>query len=240
MRGSELVALRGEGYRVVESQSRIATLELVDDLDEQRLLEELLEESKPGSLPEGPHYLISTPFRYPPLRYGSRYGTIDQRGIFYGSETLPTALAETAFYALLFARHSEGVDSLSVEKTAFAFGYATKRALDTLAPAFDDERRAMLESPGDYAEPQRVGRAAREDGVEIIRFRSVRCPEGGANLAVLELRALEPQPRSMATWQMLLRDARVDFIERNVREPRRLVFPAQDFAAQGADAHPDG
>ena len=232
------VRLAGEGFRVVESQSQVATNSLVDDLEEQRILEELLERSKPGRLPDGPHYLISTPFRYPPLRYGSRFGTVDQRGIFYGSESLETALAETAFYALMFVEHTEGLDTLTVDKTAFAFGYASDRGVDTLDAAFD-ALRDELEAPGDYAACQRLGRSVREADGAIVRFRSARCPAGGINLAVFTLEALEPQPRSLASWQMVVRDARVDFMERNASRPRRMAFAAHEFAARGADAHPD-
>jgi len=223
---------------VVESQSQVATLELVDDLDEQKLLEELLEQTKPGRLAEGPHYLIATPFRYPPLRHGSRYGSVDQRGIFYGSERLETALAELAFYTLVFLEHAEGFELPTVDKTAFTFGYATDAGLDTTDAAFDAERD-RLEAPGDYGEAQRVGRLARDAGVEVIRFRSVRCPDGGANLAVLALDALEPEPRAMTGWSMRVWEGRVDFLERNASIPRRLAFAAADFAARGVDGHPD-
>lgn len=234
----ELGPLAGEGTRVVESQSQVATLELVDDLEEQKLLEELLEETKPGRLPAGPHYLIATPFRYPPLRHGSRYGTIDQRGIFYGSERVETALAELAFYTLVFVDHAAGFEMPTVDKTAFTFGYATEVALDTTAGAFD-ETRERLDAPGDYSESQRVGRLARDAGAEVIRFRSVRCPDGGANLGVLSIEALEPDPRAMAGWTMRVHDGRVDFLERNASMPRRLAFAAAEFAERGVDAHPD-
>jgi hypothetical protein len=230
--------LEGEGVRVVEAQSQVATLELVDDLEEQRLLEELLETSKPGRLAEGRHYLIATPFRYPPLRHGSRFGTVDQRGIFYGSEGLATALAETAFYALLFTDHAPGFDMPTVGKTSFTFAYATKAGIDTTTAFFDDVRTG-LEAPGDYSASQRLGRRAREAGAEVIRFRSARCPDGGANLAVLAVEALDGQPRGVATWRMRVHRGRVEFLESNASKPRRFSFLADEFASRGADVHPD-
>lgn len=51
-------------WRAVEAQHRVATMRLADSLDEQHLLEQLLEDSKP-TLPveaEGAPYLLSTPF----------------------------------------------------------------------------------------------------------------------------------------------------------------------------------
>lgn len=53
-------------WRAVEAQHVVATMRLVDTLQEQELLERILEASKPP-LPPGTqalHYLLSTPFRY--------------------------------------------------------------------------------------------------------------------------------------------------------------------------------
>ena len=53
-------------WRGVEAQHRVATMKLVDTLEEQAELERLLEDSKPP-LPRGTaslHYLLMTPFRY--------------------------------------------------------------------------------------------------------------------------------------------------------------------------------
>ena len=63
----------GELLRMVESQEQVATRSLVDDLAEQALLEQMLEQSKPP-LPDNASnldYLLSTPFRYPPLELDS-------------------------------------------------------------------------------------------------------------------------------------------------------------------------
>ena len=59
----------GRLLRLVESQEQVATNSLVRTLAEQALLEDLIEASKPP-LPatgHGLHYLLATPFRYPPL-----------------------------------------------------------------------------------------------------------------------------------------------------------------------------
>ena len=235
--------LEGEGYRVVESQSQIATVALVDTLEEQRVLEELVERTKPrapsdASSDRETHYLISTPFRYPPLRHGSRFGSTAERGIFYGAEALSTALAETAFYALLFVKHSEGLDRLTaVSKTAFRFGYRTALAIDLTKERFHSHR-ARLEAPDDYSATQALGRSARELGIEVIRFRSIRCEHQGCNIAVLSLSALEPQPLGSQGWHMILRDDRVDFLEREKFSPRRLSFAVEDFVRRGVYKHP--
>lgn len=92
--------LQGRLVRLVESQEQVATLQLVDTLEEQALLEELLESSKPPvpADAEPLHYLLKTPFRYPPLRWGSRFGRRHEPSLFYAALKLETAMAESAYY----------------------------------------------------------------------------------------------------------------------------------------------
>src|SRR5436305_1171893 len=81
------------------AQHRTATRKLVESDAEQHVLESLLEATKPPA-PEVHrlHYLLSTPFRYPPLPRGSRFESRWAPGVWYGSDALPTALAEVAYY----------------------------------------------------------------------------------------------------------------------------------------------
>ena len=48
------------------------------------------------------HYLLATPFRYPPLPYGSRFGSRFEPSLFYGARSASTALAESAYYRFVF------------------------------------------------------------------------------------------------------------------------------------------
>ena len=101
--------INGRAYRLVESQEQVATLGYVDSLDEQAVLEDLLEATKPANLPDAEpyHYLLKTPFRYPPLKWGSRYGRQHEAGIFYAGKSVATTLAESAYYRFVFwYRHS--------------------------------------------------------------------------------------------------------------------------------------
>src|SRR5690348_8741721 len=53
-------------WRVIEAQHHVSTRKLVDSAEEQELLEELIESSKPPAVAGVRlHYLPSTPFRYP-------------------------------------------------------------------------------------------------------------------------------------------------------------------------------
>src|SRR4029453_729894 len=118
-------ALAGEAWRVVEPQHQVATRKLVDSDAEHEVLEELVEASKPA-LPGRLHYLLTTPFRSPPLPHGSRFGTRGEPGIWYGSAQPRTAFAETAYYRLLFlAGTRAALAPLPVELSAFRAGYRT-------------------------------------------------------------------------------------------------------------------
>ncbi|HYZ89810.1 MAG TPA: RES family NAD+ phosphorylase, partial [Myxococcales bacterium] len=111
---------------MVEAQFRNSTRKLVDSDAEQELLEELIDRRAKLPVPEGfegLHYLLYTPFRHPPLRNGSRFGTRLERGILYGARELPTAFAEVAYYRLVFL-DGPAIDlgELHLELTAFWFG----------------------------------------------------------------------------------------------------------------------
>src|SRR4051812_36737439 len=97
-------------WRLVEAQHRISTNRLAAHADDQALLEHLVEDAKP-TMPvaaRGLHYLLGTPFRYGYAR-PSRFRRARQRpGIFYASENIATAIAETAYWRLLFFSRSPG------------------------------------------------------------------------------------------------------------------------------------
>ncbi|PHQ98025.1 MAG: hypothetical protein COB40_01880 [Marinosulfonomonas sp.] len=56
----------GRVWRIVEGQHLMSTMALVDSLQEQRLLEDILERSKPAVPTECQHlhYLMAAPFRF--------------------------------------------------------------------------------------------------------------------------------------------------------------------------------
>src|SRR5690606_39079218 len=96
---------RGRLWRAVESQYRAATMRLVDTRDEQAELERLLESSKPPVPAEarGRHYLLTTPFRYPPrFPGGSRFRAATDAGVFYGAGHVRTACAELGYWRWRF------------------------------------------------------------------------------------------------------------------------------------------
>lgn len=107
---SEFAKLDFSGFRCVEDQGDFVTMNLVDTSIEQEILEQEIEVLTP-SIPENClhlHYLMATPFRHLPAKWGSRFGTKSQPGMLYGSLEEETALAETAYYQLRFFQASKG------------------------------------------------------------------------------------------------------------------------------------
>jgi len=155
---------------VVEGQHVISTRKLVDSASEQRTLEELIDDRKPpypvNAGHEGLHYLLATPFRYPPLRHGSRFGRREERSLWYGSSRVRTALAETAYYRLLFLEGTTAeIGPVVLELSAFRVPYRSTRGVDLCRAPFD-EHRALIASPDRYGATQRLGRAMRVDDIQ--------------------------------------------------------------------------
>jgi hypothetical protein len=238
---SETSAWNGDLWRVVESQSRVATLKLVDTLDEQAILEAELEGSKPliPAACAGLDYLLATPFRYAPYPHGSRFRRARQpEGCFYAAERVETAVAEEAFYRLLFFLDAPDAKRPAnpQERTAFRIAAGTGRAIDLTAPPLNRDA-ALWGHPTDYAPCQELADAARSAGVEAIRYRSVRDPNGGANLALLSPASFRAtRPEIFETWHIFLRDAAVQA----VCEMPRLTLEIP-FSAWASDPRvPDG
>lgn len=197
--------LAARPWRVVEAQHRVATRKLVDSDAEQELLEELIERGKPP-LPrepalEGLHYLLATPFRYPPLPHGSRFGSRAERGIWYGALGERTAFAETAYYRLLFLEGTAArLEPLMVELSLFQARVSTPRGVRLDGGAFVEHREAIA-SKTSYAETQQLGRAMRDAGVEAFRFPSARDVRGGTCVGVLTPRAFASKtPSTPQSW----------------------------------------
>jgi len=191
-------------WRLVEAQHRISTNRLTTSADDQALLEELVEEVKPTVPPaaRGLHYLLATPFRYGHAK-ASRFRRADARpGIFYASEAVATAIAETAYWRLLFFSRSPGFvpPSSTTEHTAFSIRVAVDRAIDLTAAPF--ARRQMLwTDPADYSACQRLADEARHIGAQAIRYTSARDPAHGANLALLDPAGFaSATPRVTQSW----------------------------------------
>jgi len=231
---SEALAVSGRYWRLVEAQHQVSTLKLVDSLEEQALLEQLLDESKPSLPPEcaGLDYLLATPFRYGAVYpHGSRFRRAGRTlGVFYASEKVETALAEMAFYRLLFYADSPEtpLPGNAAEYTAFAASIATNAAIDLTLPPLDRGRDAWCD-PLDYGPCQSLADTAREAGIQAILYRSVRDPNNGRNLALLTaLGFAGREPVERQTWRIRLSDAGVQAL---CEFPKtRIGFASAEFA----------
>lgn len=233
------VAIDETAHRLVEAQHRVATLALVDSLEEQALLEEMIDTVKPRTAEdaafEGLHFLLRTPFRYPPLRHGSRFGTRAERGIWYGSSSPEVAMAEVAYYRFLFrAGTTAELPSLWVEATQFSVPLKTSKGAD-LTEGFGGVSAKALSDPRDWTRSQAVGATLREAGVQAFRYRSARDAQGGVNLGVFTPRAFRQKSphRATRTWRVLVEATRVTFLGTDPFRPVHHVFDRAQFLVNG-------
>ena len=196
-----------EVWRIVEAQHRVSTMKLVDSLAEQKLLEDIIERSKPA-VPEECrhlHYLLFTPFRYPSPK-GSRFRWPGAgEGVFYSACCPETAVAEASFYRLLFFAESPGLPfpKNPSEYTAFSVPLLATAPVDLRLPPFD-AREEVWTRLNDYGPCQDFAAAAREAGIEAICYSSVRDPERRPCYAVLRCSAFAAaEPAHRQTWQLL-------------------------------------
>lgn len=226
-----------EPWRVVESQHVNSTRKLVDSDEEQGLLEELIDSVKPPA-PAGPgfrglHYLLFTPFRHPPLRDGSRFGTRFEPGIFYASLEKQTAFAEVAYYRLLFFEGtSADLGLISVELSAFQSAVRTTAGVDLTRKPFE-AHTDEISSRTRYDTSQRLGREMRETGVIAFLFRSARDPGRGTNLGLFHPAFVRKRPRTPEGWLCNASIERVELRSRNPLSSERHRFLREDFLVDG-------
>ena len=234
---TQIKPLSGSLFRLVESQEQIATLGYVDTLEEQAVLEELLEESKP-QYPQGRfaglHYLLKTPFRYPPLEWGSRFGRRHEPSLFYGGESLVATLAESAYCRFVFLHAIDGKppsDRLNTEHSLFRIGYSTERGIQLQVPPFANFSM-QLTHPSDYTAPQLLGSDMRAAGVEAFQYQSARSIESsicGALFTPTVFTGREPD--TLERWFCELTENKVTF--KSAASSQIYQYPRTQFEVDG-------
>jgi hypothetical protein len=206
---SKATALSGSFWRVVEAQHYVSTMKLTDSLDDQAILEDLIEETKPPVPPNciGLHFLLMTPFRYSRQNpWGSQFRRPNaEAGVFYAAEHPETAIAETVFHRLRFFADSPETPwpQNAAEYTAFSVEVRADSAIDLTA--FSPDELTDILDPSDYSAGQALSERAREAGIELIKYPSVRAPDHRANLAMLTPNAFaKPEPTDRQTWRIYL------------------------------------
>ncbi len=140
---------------------------LVDTLEEQALLEQVLDDSKPA-VPEDCrklHYLLFTPFRYgAAYPRGSRFRRVGLTpGVFYASLQATTAVAEMAFWRLMFYAESPETPwpANPGEYTAFSVRFSSPKGLDLTRPPLNRDAATVDASDGLFALSGVGGRGTR-------------------------------------------------------------------------------
>jgi len=223
-------------WRIVEAQHVTSTRALVDSDEEQRILEEEIDRVKPA-LPDefrGMHYLLFTPFRYPPLRHGSRFGTRQERSLWYGSEEITTAQAEVAYYRLLFFAGSSTIfENTELRLTAFTVSVFSKAGIDLTAIPFSKFEK-HISSKTDYSSSQKLGLEMRNDGIEVFRYVSARDRKKGINVALFTPKAFSSKnPIASQTWVCVAGSNQVEFARSDLLVNEHKVFEKTDFEVGG-------
>lgn len=222
-------------HRVTDDQQLIATMSLVNNVEEQGILEDLLEETKPQK-PEGFEdldYFLITPFRYPPLKYGSRFGSTFEPSLFYGSLNISTALSETAYYRFVFLSGMQEPyeEPLQVTYSSYTVAIRTNRGIFLDKEPFD-KYEADLTSSTNYTTSQRLGSSMRESKVEAFQYVSARDPKKGSNVALFTPRSFQSKkPINLERWLCQVTVDEVGFISND--NHRRFSFAKEIFEVDG-------
>ncbi|WP_328515313.1 RES family NAD+ phosphorylase [Marinobacterium marinum] len=210
----------------------MATLGYVDTLEEQALLEDMLEDVKPVQ-PEAPdelHYLLKTPFRYPPLQWGSRFGSPHEPSLFYGGLDIGVTLAESAYYRFVFWYSIQGVPvkkRILTEHTLFSVDYVTSLGVQLQSEPFRQHRDRLIH-PRQYADTQAAGIAMRQSGVEAFEYESARIHDCGDCVALFTPAAfVQTAPTDTHQWFCEVSATEVSF--RRLRSKEVSVYALQDF-----------
>lgn len=217
-------------WRGVEAQHLVATLRLAETAADQRLLEELLERSKPP-LPAGSrsrHYLLSAPFRYrAPL--ASRFRRAQDPGAWYGAEDLHTACAEVGYWRWRFLMDSDALVEQALHTThSFFRALVRGRCLDLTRPPWNAAITHWRDRH-DYRSCHALRLAARAHAVAWIRYASARVAEGLCGVA-FELASLSvSRPAQMQTW--ICRTTRAGVrLQRSTAAAESYEFSARDWS----------
>jgi hypothetical protein len=171
-----------EPWRIVEAQHVSSSRDLVDSREEHDLLEALLEKAKPA-INSKKHYLVFTPFRYPPLKYGSRFGYSYEPSLWYGSINIYTAFAEVAYYRLKFFDDSSAdLEYIETPMSAFKAFIKAENGVDLTAFPFA-KFQDMISHKTTYEYSQVLGSEMRKVGLEVFLYTSARAKTLGKNVA---------------------------------------------------------
>lgn len=224
--------ISAEPWRVVEAQHILSVRDLVDSREEHDLLEELIEESKP-SIAKEKNYLIFTPFRYPPLKYGSRFGRIFEPSLWYGSLELETAFTEVAYYRLkFFSDSSADLGYVEITMTAFTVSLVFKVGVDLTEKPFN-KYTDEITNKSNYEQSQLLGTSMRNELVEGFLYFSARTKEKSKNIAafipsVFQLKKNQ-YVNNQQNWKCFANKNLIEFTRIGILGKKQFSFSKQYF-----------
>lgn len=185
-------------WRGVETQYIAACIKLVDTFEEQDLLEQMLEVSKPPVPPvsEQKHYLLLSPFRYFPA-HSSRFRPAQQSGLWYGSSTLEGSCSEIAYWRMKFIKDSAGLVASGeiITEHTFYQSNVQGRVINLMAAPWVDFSH-IWKHTSDYSGTHKLAELAQKEGIDWIQYESVRRPSCSL-AAVLKPDALHMEPAAL-------------------------------------------
>ena len=237
---SERTPWQADLSRAVEAQHVASTMALVDGLDEQQVLEQVLDDSKPP-VPLAARrldYLLFPPFRYAPPPGGSRFRGPTDPGVFYAADAIRTACAELGYWRWRHLLEAPALAAMpAASQTVFRARVAAE-AVDLRQSPFVADRLRWTD-PVDYAACQRFARTARGAAVGAIRYESVRDPQRAGCCAVLDPGAFARRaPLEQQTWTLSVMRERVVWQRTHVVGGQSFEFPAATWSATPRPASP--
>lgn len=229
-----ITAFRKDPWRIVEAQHISSSRDLVDTLEEHDFLEALLEESKPPILKDK-DYLIFTPFRYPPLKYGSRFGQPYEPSLWYGSLELHTAFCEVAYYRLQFFKDTDAVlDYIEIPMTAFQSSLATECGIDLTQLPFKTHT-SQISHQHSYEFSQPLGSAMRAAQIEAVIYYSARSQKPEKNIAVYTPAVFQKKKEQyihqQQNWTCMANQHCIEFTRLGILNRERWMFAKEGYPA---------
>ncbi len=203
---------------------------LVDSVAEQTVLERLVESSKPPVPREvarlNLHWLLFTPFRYPPPPGGSRFRGPNDPGVFYGAEHARTACAEVGYWRWRHLRDTPGIAAMPPRPQTVFKVPVSGNAIDLRESPFDRDRDSWAHR-SDYGPCQAMGRVARAAGMQWLSYESVRDSRRGGCGVVFDATAFAARkPTEQQGWILTVTQARVVWQRSDPLDPGVFEFSA--------------
>jgi hypothetical protein len=221
--------------RIVENQEQKVTLSLTDSLAEHDVLEAILEDSKPSLIGRRGvsrlDYLLRSPWRYPPLPWGSRFGQRFEPSLLYGALSHEALFAEAAYYRFVFLEGMQKPfkERVIIQFTVFEAMFQTSAGLNLTQAPFK-KHEEVLRHKSDYRPCQNLGRVLRDKGIEAIIYLSARTREHELNVALFSPAAL--RSRKHRNPRHVLCETRVNQVTFRLGSDQ-YDFPRENFLVNG-------